>query len=489
MVEHGSINSTYNISPNNSSTQVLSNAPSTNVQNRVNFHVQSGKGTPPPPAPSTFDPHSPISASPVYHAGKPMTNTLNLRRSSLSSIRSKVRSGVLSTSPDVGRDLMTMITSPHLNGNVREQSFANGFNRIITMRTSDLLSKSDFSLVVTMLAIAEDVGRRAVNVAQIGDSCSFLAMRLSAKNMEVFDVLGGSRASMDGFGGGNPASDPFSLRLKSDKKELFSTEMSTEGININNERTSEKAVNNPVATEDDEDDEMPFAVTVSETEYPEISLRSKNSFNTTNVTGFFNGKSEVSSSQCLGHFREALSCYLKALTLMKGAVHAVQLLKDKVEGNANANKDRNSTKVLLANRCDTSLQWLSNQFTGVLERADACNVEINKMSSTTEASNIVGVEELIYNHALVCGRDGAVKQLLSQYDAAKACYRSAGILIEVLLMESRVGEDDRKILNGYVDDFLARVKELDALMSNRVSGGSAVVGIVGGVVANQNQVY
>merc|ERR1712224_715004 len=116
----------------------------------------------------------------------------------------------------------------------------------------------------------------------------------------------------------------------------------------------------------------------------------------------------------------------------------------------------------------------------------------NSMSSTRNkeenvTQNAVSVEELIYNHALASGRDGAVKQLLGQYEAARSCYRSAGLLAETLLMEVNVGTDDRKILEGYVDGFAARITELDQLMlqqsrmahsSNNVPSrrGSGIVG-------------
>ena len=42
---------------------------------------------------------------------------------------------------------------------------------------------------------------------------------------------------------------------------------------------------------------------------------------------------------------------------------------------------------------------------------------INNMNN----HNNISVEDFIYNHALMCGRDGAVKQWLGQYGAAKAC--------------------------------------------------------------------
>ena len=102
----------------------------------------------------------------------------------------------------------------------------------------------------------------------------------------------------------------------------------------------------------------------------------------------------------------------------------------------------------------------------------------------------LNVEELIYNHALAAGRDGAVKQLLGQYDAARICYRSAGLLAETLLMENNMNADDRKILEGYVDGFATKITELDQLMLQQsrmasstnpasTARGSGVVGLIG----------
>jgi hypothetical protein len=58
---------------------------------------------------------------------------------------------------------------------------------------------------------------------------------------------------------------------------------------------------------------------------------------------------------------------------------------------------------------------------------------------------IVKVEELIYNHSLACGRDGAVKQLLGQYEAARSYYRSTGLLAQILLMEPRLNSGNIQI--------------------------------------------
>ena len=105
---------------------------------------------------------------------------------------------------------------------------------------------------------------------------------------------------------------------------------------------------------------------------------------------------------------------------------------------------------------------------------------------------MTSAKELIYNHSLACGRDAAVKQLLGQFEAARSCYRTAGLLAETLLMEPNVGAEDRNILEGYVESFSARITELDSVISQQsirslVSSagtskrGSGVIGIVGGI--------
>ena len=136
----------------------------------------------------------------------------------------------------------------------------------------------------------------------------------------------------------------------------------------------------------------------------------------------------------------------------------------------------------LKKQCEVTSNWLSNQFQGVLERGNATNTEITKLpqispadgvneSSMSSKQNIVvtSVEELLYTHSLGYGREGAVKQLLGHYEAARACYRSAGLLAETLLMEPHVEGEDRQTLEAYVDGFAAQITELDALLISQQS--------------------
>jgi hypothetical protein len=184
--------------------------------------------------------------------------------------------------------------------------------------------------------------------------------------------------------------------------------------------------------------------------------------------------------------------------MLKGVVNAIQRVSKDIDGTpATLTAEQRNRIKLLARRCEVTSNWLADQFTGVLERADAANVQIGKLSTPAlqgTAVPVVSVKELIFNHSLACGRDGAVKQLLGQYDASRSCYRSAGLLAETLLMEPSIGAEDRKVLEGYVDGFAARITELDGLMqqqsrtssnvssaagSRRGSGSSGVIGLIG----------
>ena len=190
------------------------------------------------------------------------------------------------------------------------------------------------------------------------------------------------------------------------------------------------------------------------------------------------------------HLSEALSCYMKALKMLKSAVGAAQRVSKDLDalmtqtGQSPTNYDIPKMK----RRCEVTSTWLQGQFCGVLERAEAANIEISKLPPITGdkmPSAATGVEELIYNHSIASGRDGAVKQLLGQYEAARSCYRSAGLLAETLLMEPAIGAEDRDILEGYVDGFATRITELDNLMlqQSRMSGSSAPVQSVIGLIA------
>jgi len=219
-------------------------------------------------------------------------------------------------------------------------------------------------------------------------------------------------------------------------------------------------------TKTEEQEELPFAMTTSFDGKIEPFLGSdKMSENET-------PKEELSSSMIQFHFREALLCYFKTLSMMKGSICAAQKVVNEVEEVTHlpaGHPSSNNPYTPMQLRCSASLAWLRGQFSAVLERADAASEHISvlqRVNSLQRAS--ICVEELIYNHSLKCGREGAIKQILGSYDVARSCYRSAGLLAETLLMESKLVEDDRAVLEAYTHSFANQIHELDGLIRAEV---------------------
>jgi len=411
--------------------------------------------------------------------------------------------GMLSTSPGTGGAIMGM-----LSGRTRLiQEDANNSSKHLEARIKS---------ATKMLAAAEDVGRRAISVANLGDQRAYAAMRLVFMSESASSSIV-SVSPMEG--------------IEEEDGAVTDDASSTEIMGRARRRRSSSATDKSMsdAKADDEVEEMPFAVDLPAS--PTFSVAGIPSRISTTMS---KGNSITGSKQPVkptpvtirAHFSEALSCYLKALKMLKGAIAAAQGVSNELDvlsGSTMSTKQVEHTQ-RLGNRCESTTNWLSGQFKCVLERADATNGEISKPSSSSSSSSQtaqvtslasqnatepqqahVSVEELIYNHALGYGREGAVKQLLGQFEPARTCYRTAGLLAETLLMESGMGGDDRKILEGYVDGFAARITELDEVMlqqsrqlvgiggsstvtaataslgssARRIVGGPSVVGLVG----------
>jgi len=321
-----------------------------------------------------------------------------------------------------------------------------------------------------------DIGRRAITVAHLGDVRAYLAMGLLVAQRE--------ESQLSSMSTGTPM-------------EGADEERNDDSSAVRNSKmlSSKKAAG---AEENEGAAELPFAMTTSSE--GGIS-HSKNNLSS-NVSFMCNDKSpenmrpneEMATSIIEIHFREALGCYFKTLTMMKGSIRAAQKVWKEVEDVANLHSVESSSMSSknpykpLRNRCSASLEWLRSQFSAVLERADAATDQISKVgkgnSPRTEGGGdaSICVEELIYNHSLKCGREGAVKQILGHYEAARSCYRSAGLLAETLLMESKVGEEDRAVLEGYVNSFADQIKELDGLI--QVQSRSSLALEQGGCVSS-----
>eukprot|EP00980_Cylindrotheca_fusiformis_P011813 scaffold2816_cov121-Cylindrotheca_fusiformis.AAC.29 len=375
----------------------------------------------------------------------------------------KPSKGMLSTSPGTGGFLMG------LYGRAQRIGYDNS--------ADDAKFGDQIETANKMITASEDVGRRAVSVAHLGDARAYLGMRLAHSTEDESSQL--SAAPMEGVEGDGNEYDSGSTEIM-----VVSRRRSSVSI--------DKVMTDPIA----EEEEMPFAISP---DAPAVSLPSRSNHSIYSKGSSMTGPRKIATKPdpqtIRSHLGEALSCYLKALKMLKSAVGATQRVSKDLE-NLMTQTGRSPTNYDIPNmkkRCEVTSAWLRVQFRGVLERAEAANIEISKFSPVAGEkgpSTVISVEELIYNHALASGRDAAVKQLLGQYEAARTCYRSAGLLAETLLMEPTIGAEDRKILEGYVDGFATRINELDQLMlqqsrmasssaTSPAQRGSSVIGLIG----------
>mmetsp|Transcript_2382 Transcript_2382/g.5880 ORF Transcript_2382/g.5880 Transcript_2382/m.5880 type:complete len:821 (+) Transcript_2382:14-2476(+) len=375
-------------------------------------------------------------------------------------LNARANMGMLGTSPRTGRALVgkMMMGSPAKSPLAPPFPSEGGkFNLSprAALRGGGCLAHID--VLARMLAASEDIGRRAITVAHLGDVRAYLAMELL-----VAQSAQREESQLSSMSTGTPMEDV-------DEERNSETQSTSNPKSLSSRKAAEE--------EEGEENELPFDMTTSSenmTGSPSTNIMSNLAKSSENEKP----KGEITSSMVQVHFREALICYCKTLTMMKGSICAAQkVLKDIEEvaslpqlpsASAGNPPTRNKDPYMpLRTRCSASLEWLRGQFSAVLERADAANEQISKIQPPQmggQADVLICVEELIYNHSLKCGREGAVKQILGHYEAARTCFRTAGLLAETLLMESKVVEDDRSVLEGYVNSFADQIITLDELI-------------------------
>ena len=335
-----------------------------------------------------------------------------------------------------------------------------------------------------MLATAEDVGRRAISVAHLGDKRATIAMHLVLMNESEYSLsvmpMEGIEEESSGDRDGEVTDDSSSTEVR---------------VSVARRRRSSSVTDRSMhdaKTADEDDNEMPFAVDSDAAPLVAAGLptRSDSSFARRGKDSKASpARPAPKSTPTLirSHFNEALLCYVKALKMLKTAVGAVESVTKELDTllSKRLPTEHLSQVNKLKQRCEVTSGWLGSQFNGVLERGDAANVEIGKLPPLLssqigfETGIVSSVEELIYNHALGYGREGAVKQLLGHYEASRACYRSAGLLAETLLMEPCIDEEDQRTLEAYVDGFAAQITELDELMLQQSQHASRLL-VAGG---------
>jgi len=369
--------------------------------------------------------------------------------------------GMLSTSPGTGGALMGMLTGRRL------QLTSNSNNEVGKQQVLETQIKA----ATKMLATAEDVGRRAINVAHLGDKRAYVAMRLVVMNESESSL---SVMPMEGIEEEDSGDRDGEVTDDSSSTEI----MASMARRRRSSSATDKSMADAKAVVEEEVDEMPFAVESESAAILAAGLPKE--------SGAVPARAAPKSTPTLirSHFSEALLCYVKALKMLKGAVGAAEGVTKELDTLA---AKRLSAEQLnhvnkMKKRCEVTSGWLRNQFKGVLERGDAANVELSKLPSPSssqsllETTTVTSVEELLYNHALGCGREGAVKQLLGHYEASRSCYRSAGLLAETLLMEPGIEGEDRKTLEAYVNGFAGQITELDELMLQQSQQSRMLVG-------------
>ena len=424
--------------------------------------------------------------------------------------------GILGTSPGTGRRLVGMIgmalgtggLNAPFNAGLHGSQFQN-IEKFEAIGSHSPGSSSNMELAAKMLATAEDVGRRAVAVAHLGDTRAYLAMRLIVLNenpgsfQSSTPMEGLEEENEEGSNDGDTTSSN-TLLASPGRRRTVSTDRSSGSRSSSRQRSNSTRMEE----EDYDDDEMPFAVSLDDDD-ENASLVPMPTGQGNDVSKIAKASRRRSSGSSIDqisthalihvHFREALSCYIKALSMIKGAVGATQrvLAELKVQTSpATSSSESNLNMLALTRRCEVSHGWLGGQFKGVLERADAASTKLIELKNSTfqhpgegaeapansiNSGEIATVDELVYNHSLACGKDGAVKQLLGQNDAARSCYRSAGLLAETLLMESKVGPDDRIMLENLVQGFAERITELDSLVMQQSRACSASTSHTGSI--------
>ena len=364
--------------------------------------------------------------------------------------------GILGTSPGTGRALVGKMM---MGGSPAKSSYstpptASRFDMSPRAALNRGGCLAHIEALARILAASEDITRRAITVAHLGDMRAYLTMELLINLKE--------ESQLSSMSTGTP------MEGVDDDRNSGDTQTAGDNSKI---PLSSKAVK-----EDDEEDELPFAMTTSSSDggsgekMPESNIVKSSDEKP---------KGEVTSSMIQLHFQEALTCYFKTLTMIKGSIRAAQkVMKDVQEvanippppiGNTSSTGQNPYTP--LKDRCSASLEWLGSQYYAVVERADAASEQISKLqkanSSQTTAEEIedsICVEELIYNHSLKCGHEGAMKQVVGNYGAARSCFRSAGLLAETLLMDSKVKDEDQALLEGYVHSFAEQIITLDGLI-------------------------
>ena len=203
--------------------------------------------------------------------------------------------GICGTSPGTGRALFgkmmrgspgaSSLTPPTTTGSVSGGRF--GVSPRSALKNGGCLAHID--VLVHMLAAAEDICRRAIQVAHLGDLRAFSAGELVLKHKEE-------------------------SQLSSMSTETPSTPM--EGVDCVTQAESRRLSTSRAVIEEEEGEELPFAMTTSSGGSSERMPSSRE---------------EVTVLMILTHSREAIRCYCKALDMIRVTIRASRKVMKEIE--------------------------------------------------------------------------------------------------------------------------------------------------------------
>ena len=238
------------------------------------------------------DPRSMLEPSPPSSPAFPLQKTPSFQLKDIS-MPLRATKGMLSTSPGTGIALMSLLTGrPKLT------------NEPAPNTTDKTQLEAQLKSVSKMLAAAEDVGRRAICVAHLGDRQAFQAMRLATTTeSNASSIL--SVTPMEGI--------EEHENEDQDSGEVTDDSSSTEIMASVRRRRSSSATDKSMAEArvDPEDEEMPFAVKSESKPIMATGMPSRT------VVSFSKETSMTSSSApqkptpaaIRSHYNEALMCY------------------------------------------------------------------------------------------------------------------------------------------------------------------------------------
>ncbi|CAO3588228.1 unnamed protein product [Absidia cylindrospora] len=167
---------------------------------------------------------------------------------------------------------------------------------------------------------------------------------------------------------------------------------------------------------------------------------------------------------------EALVLHLKALELLE---HGFEMAKKYWHGRRTSSDiqlehhNEAFTSKSIALRLNDAVQWMRERFNECLDRASFEKSKCEHVDTTDlSSSNNPCVEKLLYDRALEMSRAAAVHELVGENIAeCEQDYRTAIWMLEAILevcnnKEMAIEEDDRKIINRFIDSIQQRISVL-----------------------------